>query len=91
MKKLFTVLVTYGFLNISPLFLIKAQNEIFTNNSITFESEQMDTIPLILNDSNYSQTNTADDIFQTNTIISKEVGFDEKIDLAFKPISDFFF
>ena len=90
MKKLFSVLAIYSFLNISPLFLVKAQNDTFTNKSITFESEQIDPIPSIVIDSIYSQINTADNIIISNTILSKELGFDEKIDLAFKPISDFF-
>ena len=90
MKKLFTILAIYSFLNISPLFLVKAQNDTFNNKSITFESEQIVPIPSIVIDSIYSQINPADNIIISNTILSKELGFDEKIDLAFKPISDFF-
>ena len=90
MKKLFTLIVIYGFLNISPLFLVKAQNETFNIERITIDSEQIDTISSIFRDSIYSQINPAGDIVISNTILSKEVGFDEKIDLAFKPISDFF-
>jgi AGCS family alanine or glycine:cation symporter len=90
MKKLFTVLVIYGFLNTTSLFLVKAQNKSFTDSNLTFTTGQIDSIPSIINDSTYSQINTNNSIFISNILLPNELGFDKKIDLAFKPISDFF-
>jgi AGCS family alanine or glycine:cation symporter len=90
MKKLFTVLAIYGFLNTTSLFLVKAQNKTFTDSSHIFVTGQIDTISSIINDSTYSKINTNSSNFISNIVLPNELGFDKKIDLAFKPISDFF-
>jgi AGCS family alanine or glycine:cation symporter len=84
MKKILALFALVGLLSLNSSFLLNAQNDTSSNDSLTTSTEQLDvTSSGVDNNSVLPELQIDPDQFI-------EVGFDEKIDEAFRPISDFF-
>ena len=84
MKKLLALFALVGFLSINSSFLLSAQNDTPSNDSLSTSTEQLDVTSSEMDDASLIPK------LQLNPDQFIEVGFDEKIDEAFRPISDFF-
>jgi len=84
MKKILALFALVGLFSLNSSFLLNAQNDTSSNDSLTTSTEQLDvTSSGVDNNSVLPELQIDPDQFI-------EVGFDEKIDEAFRPISDFF-
>ena len=84
MKKILALFALVGLLHLNSSFLLNAQNDTSSNDNLTTLTEQLDLT------STGSDENSVFSELQLDSAQSNEVGFDEKIDEAFRPISDFF-
>ena len=84
MKKILALFTLVGLLSLNSSFLLNAQNETSSNDSLTALTEQLDVA------SSGVDNNSVLPELQINPDQFIEVGFDEMIDEAFRPISDFF-
>ena len=87
MNKLLALFSLFGFFSFSSLFLLNAQNDTFIHDSLSTKTEQYITSFGMNNDSVIQELKLNPNQINEEEVI---VGFDKKIDEAFRPISDFF-